>query len=316
MNSLISVAIPVYNVEKYIKRCLSSVLSQTYTNLEIIVVNDCTPDNSMEIVASMAKEDPRIKVVNHDHNMGLMWARRTGYMNATGDYVFFLDSDDALPENAMELLLNKAINSEADIVAGVLSYISIDGHVDNKSFPCSLKYGNDRLSVLKSTLLWEMTHTLCGKLFKRSLFEGKNYKTLEHYTNGEDGLLYYQILDNVSKVECINAPVYLYYLNGQSSSQVRYSDKAMKSIMYLYESRYNIAMNYPELRKELYYATTKDLCIMSGMGYPASLINRYLSETTIPVRLNAFTIVKYLPVNMAVKGLIQVFILSKIRNKE
>ena len=81
---IISICIPVYNVEKYVGRCLESILSQSFKDIEIVIVNDCTPDKSMDIVRHYAEVDSRIKIVEHDINHGLMMARRTGYMAAMG----------------------------------------------------------------------------------------------------------------------------------------------------------------------------------------------------------------------------------------
>lgn len=112
---LVSVIIPIYNVEKYIEKCLDSVLCQTFTNLEIICVNDGTPDNSMELVEERAKADSRIVIVNQE-NGGLSRARNTGIRNATGKYIYFLDSDDYLAEDAIELLVSAAEEQEAEVV--------------------------------------------------------------------------------------------------------------------------------------------------------------------------------------------------------
>ena len=100
----VSVIIPVYNVALYVERCLLSVLNQTWQDLEVLVVNDCTPDNSMEIVRRVVVGHPRgamVRVLEHEVNRGLSAARNTGIRAATGDYLYFLDSDDYLPSDSM-----------------------------------------------------------------------------------------------------------------------------------------------------------------------------------------------------------------------
>jgi glycosyltransferase involved in cell wall biosynthesis len=97
----VSVIITVYNVERYIERCISSILNQTYKDFELLVVNDGTPDRSMAIAENFASNDKRIRIVNHGDNVGLMCARRRGYVEAKGDYIFFVDSDDTIPENGV-----------------------------------------------------------------------------------------------------------------------------------------------------------------------------------------------------------------------
>lgn len=310
----VTVTIPVYNVEKYILRCIESVISQTISDIEIIVVNDKTTDNSISIVNEIAKKDSRIRIIEHSENKGLMCARKTGYESASGKYVFFLDGDDSLPKDALEILYKEADRTDADFVAGRLTYITSKG-IDEKSYPCSLKYGTDRVSAIKSTLLWEMPHTLCGKLFKRELFCNKVYDTLEHYTNGEDGLLYYQIMRHVNRVSCVNNNVYNYYQNNQSSTQVVYSKKTIKSILHLYEFRYKELNNITELKSVLDFATVRDLSILCGMGYQRKRINELLLTTEIPIQINMMAIARYCNIKEAVKCLIRVYVLSLLRKK-
>ena len=112
---LISVIIPVYGVEKYIAQCLESVINQTYTNLEIIVINDGTKDRSAEIAKEYAKKDSRIKVYDFE-NGGASAARNRGIKLASGDYIAFLDSDDWIERQMYEKLISEAIKSNADIV--------------------------------------------------------------------------------------------------------------------------------------------------------------------------------------------------------
>ena len=116
----ISLIIPIYNVEKYIEECLNSAINQTLKDIEIICINDCTKDNSMEIVEQFAKNDNRIKVIHHDKNKGLGAARNTGMKYANGEYLAFLDSDDYVDINFLECLYNKAQETKADIVQSTI----------------------------------------------------------------------------------------------------------------------------------------------------------------------------------------------------
>lgn len=115
---LVSIVVPVYNVESYIEECLQSVCSQTYENLEIICVDDVGNDRSMDVVRSFAVKDCRIKIIEHDNNKGLVEARNTGLEHVSGDYVFFLDSDDWLSIDAIEKFVRSAKVGEPDIVVG------------------------------------------------------------------------------------------------------------------------------------------------------------------------------------------------------
>ncbi len=114
-NPLVSVIIPVYNTEKYVADSIHSVINQTYNNLEIIVVDDESPDNAYLIVEKYAASDNRVRMIRQK-NMGLSGARNTGLLNCNGEYIIFLDSDDRLVVDAVEHLLSEATQNEADIV--------------------------------------------------------------------------------------------------------------------------------------------------------------------------------------------------------
>lgn len=115
MNKRISVIIPVYKVESYLSKCIESVIEQTYKNLEIILIDDGSPDQCPQICDQYAKKDNRIVVI-HQQNKGLSGARNTGLMRATGEYIAFLDSDDFIEEEMYEVMYQKALEKDSDIV--------------------------------------------------------------------------------------------------------------------------------------------------------------------------------------------------------
>ena len=123
---LISVIVPVYNVEKYVGRCITSNINQSYTNLEIIVVNDGSTDNSLSVCESYAAKDNRIKLITQE-NRGLSGARNTGLRHYTGEYVTFVDSDDWIHRNMVEYLYNALIRhkSEMSLCASLRVYEDI-----------------------------------------------------------------------------------------------------------------------------------------------------------------------------------------------
>ena len=114
----LSVIIPVYNVEKWLARCLDSVLWQSWQNMEIICVDDASPDESAQILETYAKKDARITVLRHERNRGLFRARITGMLRATGDYIAFLDSDDYVSCDWFRPLIEKLEDENADMVLG------------------------------------------------------------------------------------------------------------------------------------------------------------------------------------------------------
>lgn len=114
--SVFSLIIPVYNVEPYLAECLDSCINQTFTDIEIICINDCSPDNSDKVLNEYAKKDSRIKIINHEKNRGLGGARNTGIEAATGIYCWFIDSDDYILLNACEILNDIILQIKADII--------------------------------------------------------------------------------------------------------------------------------------------------------------------------------------------------------
>lgn len=123
---MISVIIPVYNVENYLNECLDSVYNQKFKDIEIICVNDGSTDNSLEILQNYAKKDSRIKIITQE-NHGLGHARNTGLKHATGEYVLFVDSDDILCENALEELYNHVSLNDSDVV--IFNFFRYNGNV-------------------------------------------------------------------------------------------------------------------------------------------------------------------------------------------
>lgn len=243
----ISVCVPVYNVEQYIGRCIESIQHQTLKDIEIIIVNDCTPDNSMQIVENYAIQDSRIKVINHESNKGLMWARRTGYMAAVGDYITFCDSDDFLPNDALQTLYNISLKTKSDIVSGDMQILFDNG--TTKSWHSSLIYGSDKDNVYRALLTKKYSHNLCSKMFKKDLLQKNDYITLEHHTNGEDGMLFYQIMQHVKDATHINKIVYIYYQNKQSSTHIKLSELALMRLI----DFYNYVIKIPYSNRELKY---------------------------------------------------------------
>ena len=120
----ISVVIPIYNTEKYLYECLLSVQRQSMPFFEAILVNDCTPDGSMQIACQFAQSDNRFRILEHTENGGLGKARNTGIGVAHGEYLIFLDSDDSLPIDALQVLLELAEASQADMIIGNMAWIN------------------------------------------------------------------------------------------------------------------------------------------------------------------------------------------------
>ncbi len=175
MGISVSIIVPIYNVEQYLPECLDSVLAQTLEHIEIICVNDCSPDNSLEILESYVERDKRIIILNHDQNRGQSVARNTGLKKASGDYVFFLDPDDILFANdSLAHLYDIAIEDGADEVIGAtLRWYEQTGE---RLLEYHKDYLQDNLRKVTFQDYPAFRHNAigCNKLLKRTFLENNN----------------------------------------------------------------------------------------------------------------------------------------------
>ena len=228
--SLLSVVIPVYNTEKYLKRCLNSVLNQSYRNLEIIVVDDDSKGNVKQIVQEYIKEDDRIKYIKHECNKGLFQARVTGSKIAKGDYIAFLDSDDHVSVDFYHQLLRKAKDTQSDIVIGRTVWEKPDGsryvynlHESVFSFEC-LEGEDVQEAYFGQGGRCYSWHTIWNKIYDIRLWKQALpffLKQEEHIIMTEDiafsSLLFYY----AKKVTKVNNDAYFYCENSDASTDVK-----------------------------------------------------------------------------------------------
>ncbi|GHU72400.1 hypothetical protein FACS189450_10130 [Spirochaetia bacterium] len=199
--SIISIIVPVYKVEKYLRRCLDSIIEQTFIGFECILVDDGSPDGCPAICDEYAKKDSRFVVI-HQANTGVSAARNAGLDIARGDWIWFVDSDDWLEPNALETLYAKQQETGADIVIGG-SYWHFNHRTVTK-MP-KIDAGKD---ILVNFFIYDYGH-LWDKLYKKNLFD--NYQVPE-YTIGEDAIVNANIFANVNsnKVQIVYSVIYNY----------------------------------------------------------------------------------------------------------
>lgn len=214
---LISILVPVYKVEPYLRRCIDSVLIQVFQEWELILVDDGSPDNCPAICDEYAKKDKRIKII-HKQNGGLVSARLAGFQNARGEFLIFLDSDDWLLPDALSVLY-KAITSEEgiDIVRGVVKRFSEDGKewIEHYSNESDILGKGQFLECLMRDNISPYLHTgiYRSKLFNESIF----LPLIENSISvGEDWITNYHIAFQVKRVKFINTPTFAYFLNTSS----------------------------------------------------------------------------------------------------
>lgn len=205
---LISIIVPVYKVEVYLRRCVESVLSQTYKDWELILVDDGSPDNCPQICDDYALKDCRIKVI-HKENGGQADARNHGLDVASGAYVMFLDSDDYIHPNMLNAMLNVSLQENADIVQ--CSFVRGSDDV----FPIIDERGN-RKSYDNHTIFYSSNQKLIlwSKLYKRELWEGIRIPTGIYY---EDDASTWRLYYRSQKTVIISNPYYYYYVNPNST---------------------------------------------------------------------------------------------------
>ena len=194
----LSVLVPVYNVEKYIKRCVDSLKNQTYKNLEIIFVDDCSTDNSLKVLQEEIKDMPNAKILQHDENKGLFLARLTALLDCTGDYIAFLDSDDYVDHNFYEIYAKKLMVTDADMC--VCDFQELDYNnkklINLRHFKGEINLKNEQCfeffckpQIMKSGLV-----TLWRKIINRRVFEKAKPQLMNianeanHIVGGEDTL--------------------------------------------------------------------------------------------------------------------------------
>ena len=252
---MISVIVPVYNVEKYLERCLDSILNQTYSDLEIILVDDGSTDTSPEICDAYAKRDERIRTF-HQKNGGLSAARNTGLDNARGDYIGFVDSDDQIVPTMYESLLVAMENEKADIAIGNFAYLDEQGRKAGESFPLK-KAVYSGIQAMEQ-LLCDAVHFVssCNKLYRKDIYKNIRYPLGKL---NEDQFVIHRMLYESSRVVTISEPVYLYTIRSGSIMHRTFSVKHLDDIeaicsQYLFLQDKHFDSLLPEAANKLKYS--------------------------------------------------------------
>ena len=227
---LISVIVPVYNTEKYLKKCLDSIINQTYKELEIILIDDGSTDGSEKICDEYAKKDNRVRVI-HKVNEGVSIARINGVEQATGEYITFVDSDDYISNNAVEILVNQQIKTSSDLIIGQF-YEIINGKIVEPDVKPNLgeynksdinKFLEKNFLIDKTTFSEGMMGYLWGKLYKKVFLE-KAIQTGKDLFFAEDKLILFNVLISINSMAVISNRIY-YYVRREGSATKSYNRK-------------------------------------------------------------------------------------------
>lgn len=205
-NPLISVVVPVYNIEAYLEECVRSLLDQTYSNLEIILVDDGSTDSSPALCDKLAEEDERV-VVSHKRNGGLSDARNHGMALASGEYLSFIDGDDYLAQGAYEAVMAEFVGvAVADIVAFGIELCYDDGRKIRKA-PATRQCLDMGQGIIALNTFCGLDVSACNKVYRRSLFEGIEFPSGKHC---EDYYIMPRLLDRAARIVMLPDAFYQY----------------------------------------------------------------------------------------------------------
>ena len=226
----VTVIIPVYNVEKYLEECVDSVINQSYTNLEIIIVDDGSTDLSGELCDDLATKDSRIKVI-HKKNGGLSDARNVAIDICTGEYISFVDSDDYVSEYFVEIMLELAIKNNCEISAiyGGEDFWDEEEYrpqlaVDSSDYHCQIMKASKALELM---LYQKIATGAPFKLYKKEIFDGIKFPVGYYY---EDVATTYKTFEKASCIAVINSKLYAYRKRKDSIIRQKFNDKKLSAL--------------------------------------------------------------------------------------
>ena len=243
VSNMISVIVPVYNIERYVERCINSIVNQSYTGFEIIIVDDGSTDDSGSICDRLSETDSRIQVI-HQENKGLSAARNRGMREARGEYICFVDGDDAVSASFLDLLYGNLIRGYSDIA----SCARIDVYED--TFPADLAEHEYEVTTLSREKAFECLIknqvfylTVWGKVYKREVIGDILFKEGKLH---EDEFFTWRVLQNCDQVSVVSAPLY-YYNHREGSIMETFSRRRLDAIEARYERHLFVVKNYPHL---------------------------------------------------------------------
>jgi len=312
----ISIGVPIYNVEPYIERCVKSLFEQTYENIEYIFVDDCSPDNSLEILQKTLNHYPQrkneVKIIKHKTNKGVSTARNEMLENFTGVFFSFVDADDYLPVDAIEKLVSKQKETKADIVTGSIRKIT-----HNKEIIIKEPLFSSANDMLYHIISQPQNHENVARIIKTEIVKSNSLKYQSQIKIGEDWIMLAQIVRHAKKVAQIEDIVYVYDYTNSSSAMHNITDIKYKwnlaDIIALSEIKkeligmplkYMITINHFILKKAddglLESAKQKDKAAFDKMANCVKTINRKLFKTYLLRKYSLFGRPNYLLCSMLI----------------
>lgn len=257
MDEKVSIIVPIYNVEEYLERCLDSLAAQIYSNIEILLVDDCSTDGSAGIAQRYARKNPRIfQFIEREKNGGLSAARNTGMEEAKGQWLAFVDSDDWVTEDYISAMYREAKDDNADIVISSLYY-----YYSENNYKEMCPFGDLTTQSSHKEKVALIRPYACGKLFRKSLFDNLKIKFPEDIQRSEDIAAIIPVCCATERISLLHRPLYYYYQRATSlSNQNR---KGMDLSFYPKTVERMLALSPSGFEKELEFRAISDL--MYGM---------------------------------------------------
>ncbi len=226
----VSILVPVYGVERYIEKCARSLFEQTYSDIEYVFVDDCSIDQSIAVLEKVVKDYPfrkcQVKIIHHKENKGLSAARNTALEASTGKYVMHVDSDDYLENNAVQLAVDKIIETQADMAVFDMNIVYQD-----KVVYSSAQVPSNRLDYLYSIIRRDSLVCVCGAIYKRSLYIDNNVWAIEGLNYGEDYVTKPRLVYYAHKIAYIPIPLYNYVQYNTNSYTNSVNSKSIQDVL-------------------------------------------------------------------------------------
>lgn len=277
MEPLVSIIVPMYNVEKFIDKCVVSLINQTYKNLEIILVNDGSPDNCGNIAEQYAKLDNRIRVY-HKPNGGLSDARNKGLEVCEGEYVCFIDSDDYVEVNLIENVLNKALNAKADVVIFGLYNETLDEN-DNIIIKDPVMFNPEEPRTMLSVVGYAW-----NKLYKTSYLNKNKFSFQKGLSLVEDIVFNDKALTQTKNIEYVNTPLYHYVSRSRPTLVKQYHKDSFELHKLGFKSRKNVIFSLFGINRKTQELLAKSH--INGIRYCCSNMFNYKNDLDFKAKYN------------------------------
>lgn len=283
----ISVIIPIYNVEKYIERCVRSLMEQTLQEVEYIFVNDCTPDRSLEVLQRVLSDYPKkeqcVSIISHTVNKGVAAVRNTGLANARGEYVIYCDSDDWIEQDMYEAMYRKAKETDADIVV-----TDFYNEYATRLSVVEQPYPNDSLKCIQLMLSGRLHCGTCNKLVRKSLYVENHINFPNSINMWEDVLTTIPLCYHASNIAYIPKAYYHYTQFNENSYTQHVSENSLQNMLEAVRQleQFLVENHLENMNKELCYMklTVKLNLLLNSNGKRQKEWSKIYPEATYYIR--------------------------------